>query len=292
MRSAACPFCEHINPAGSKFCNACGTPMHLVPCARCGAVNDPLATSCHQCAAALLEKPPGGLAWDAVKSGAWTAEGRTQPSAQPVLGVDGLNRDLETLQEMQRQLANTDSGASATARSPAIRIPQIGPRRRLAVIVGTVVLAVLAAAGYYAYREPPVLDIPQGPAARGTVKDLGSSAATGADGGVPSASTPALAVTPPVAADPAIRSGGGDARSTAAAPVARSSDGTTSVLQATTQGKDPSEATPPLPAAVARPRSAGAGSGILERQPPRVGPCTDGAAALGLCAPESIQRRE
>ena len=47
-----------------------------------------------------------------------------------------------------------------------------------------------------------------------------------------------------------------------------------------------------VPAVVARPRSADAGRGILERQPARVAPCTEAVAALGLCAPEAIQRRD
>ena len=45
----SCPFCEQVNPADSKFCNACGGALHLVPCPRCGAVNDVTATTCYQC---------------------------------------------------------------------------------------------------------------------------------------------------------------------------------------------------------------------------------------------------
>jgi len=35
-----CPYCDHDSPEGSKFCNACGAALHLVPCPHCGAVND------------------------------------------------------------------------------------------------------------------------------------------------------------------------------------------------------------------------------------------------------------
>ncbi len=48
-----CPFCEHGNPADSKFCGACGGPLHLRPCPGCGAVNDVSAIACHQCRAPL-----------------------------------------------------------------------------------------------------------------------------------------------------------------------------------------------------------------------------------------------
>ncbi len=428
MRSAACAFCERINPPDSKYCNACGAPLDLVPCARCGAVNDSTAPKCHQCGAAWPGSTLGGLtrsssateasdatgsgartaedrtqpiadgldglfrwssateASDAAGSGARTAEDRTQPIAdgfdglfrwssateasdaagseartaergtqpiaQPSLGADGLDRDaglFATSQELARRMAHSDLGAvagrpngntlgthaanadvrtavipladalrsypaAAIAGSLAIRVaPQIVPRRGLAVIVGTVVLAVVAATAYYAYRERPVPDVPQIPAASGAVSDGGSPAATGAlvnpsataGDGVPTTSTSALAVTPPIAADPqpiapapeaAIRSGTAApdaARSPATAPLARSSGGTTiSARRPGVEARDPSKVAAPVPAGVARPRSADAGPGILERQPARVGPCTDAVAALGLCVPEAIQRRE
>ena len=44
-----CRFCEHVNPADAKFCNACGGALHQVPCPRCGAMNDVTAAACHQC---------------------------------------------------------------------------------------------------------------------------------------------------------------------------------------------------------------------------------------------------
>jgi hypothetical protein len=306
-------LCERINPPDSSFCNACGTPLQLVPCARCGAVNDPTATSCYQCGVALPENRLGELArsssvtevWEGAGSEARTAEGGMQP-AQPSLGVDGLDRDARlfaALQQLQRVLAYSDSGAapgradgnrlgsqaakidvltalgplgdalrsyraSAIAGSPSIRVgPRIVPRLRLAVIVGTVVLGVLAAAGYYAYRRPPVLDVPQVPAASGVAK-----------GGVSQAASGVIAVTPPppVAAEaqPIAPAPEGSAAATGSGTAlpgdARSSSGPTSSVR----------------------RSAEAGPGILELQPPRVGPCTDSIAALGLCVPEAIQRSE
>jgi ribosomal protein L40E len=46
-----CPFCDRHNPAGAKFCNDCGSPLHLKPCNRCGAVNEQAATNCYKCGA-------------------------------------------------------------------------------------------------------------------------------------------------------------------------------------------------------------------------------------------------
>ena len=328
--SVACPWCERINPPDAKFCNACGTPIHLVSCAHCGAVNDPLASNCHQCAAVLLEKKPGGLArsWptdgapEAAEAGARTAAGKTQPVARPPLGADEFDRDatFATLQQLRGLLGHADPEASAggvpasatgrpdvadtvprrtiaarawlparaSAEFTAIRVgSRMVPRRHLAVIAGAIVFVVLAAAGYYAYVVRPVLDV-HVPAARGTVKDSGSRAATGAlvnpsgsaGGGAPSAPIPAPAGAFPVAADaqPGVPAPEGSAAAVRSGPGA--------------QATDPSKVATPASARDARPRSADAAPGIIERQPLRVGPCTEGVAALGLCAPESVQRRE
>ena len=56
MSLTKCQYCDHGNPADSKFCNACGATLTLAPCPRCGAVNQIEATSCYQCRGAL----PGG----------------------------------------------------------------------------------------------------------------------------------------------------------------------------------------------------------------------------------------
>lgn len=44
-----CPFCYHANPVGAKFCNDCGSPLHLKPCRQCDAINDQAATKCYKC---------------------------------------------------------------------------------------------------------------------------------------------------------------------------------------------------------------------------------------------------
>ena len=45
----ACPFCDHRNPVGARFCNDCGSP--LKPCNQCDAVNHQAATNCYKCGA-------------------------------------------------------------------------------------------------------------------------------------------------------------------------------------------------------------------------------------------------
>src|SRR5438105_8709689 len=48
-----CRFCDHDNPSGARFCNACGSPLYLKPCPQCEAVNASTASQCYQCGAAL-----------------------------------------------------------------------------------------------------------------------------------------------------------------------------------------------------------------------------------------------
>jgi hypothetical protein len=53
MPLLACNFCTHGNPEGSKFCNECGSPLHLAPCSQCQAINSASDTQCFRCGAPL-----------------------------------------------------------------------------------------------------------------------------------------------------------------------------------------------------------------------------------------------
>lgn len=48
-----CSFCGFGNAADAKYCNDCGSPLHLQPCNHCGAVHERKATHCHQCGEAF-----------------------------------------------------------------------------------------------------------------------------------------------------------------------------------------------------------------------------------------------
>lgn len=50
-----CPYCAHLSPPKSKFCNDCGAALNLLPCPHCGAINDiTLQSDCSRCQGALL----------------------------------------------------------------------------------------------------------------------------------------------------------------------------------------------------------------------------------------------
>jgi ribosomal protein L40E len=49
MDTQRCSFCDHENPADAKFCNACGSSLHLQLCKHCGAIDNAAATVCYKC---------------------------------------------------------------------------------------------------------------------------------------------------------------------------------------------------------------------------------------------------
>jgi len=57
MSDTRCLFCTHDNPVGSRFCNDCGSPLHLKPCPQCEAVSDFEAGACHQCGFQFVVSP-------------------------------------------------------------------------------------------------------------------------------------------------------------------------------------------------------------------------------------------
>jgi len=68
MSNVTCNFCAHGNPEGSKFCNACGSPLNLTLCSGCEAVNSVSAKECYRCGARLssvateeIAVPPAAL---------------------------------------------------------------------------------------------------------------------------------------------------------------------------------------------------------------------------------------
>ncbi|MBI3329569.1 MAG: AAA family ATPase, partial [Nitrospinae bacterium] len=48
-----CSGCQHENPAGAKFCNACGAKLEHA-CSSCGQVNPPGSRFCNECGTALV----------------------------------------------------------------------------------------------------------------------------------------------------------------------------------------------------------------------------------------------
>ena len=92
-----CSFCDHENPAGSKYCNDCGSPLHLALC-ECGAVNDLTDTRCYRC-------------------GTYVSGPRAPAQGMPLEAQ--LGEDEEQLRGFERQLDEPEEHASKLEPQPA-----------------------------------------------------------------------------------------------------------------------------------------------------------------------------
>lgn len=157
-----CPFCNHPNPEGAKFCNACGSPLHLTPCGDCGAVNNLAETHCWRCGALLLPLDPLDALVPADRFERELAVPERAP-AEPDLEeeLEALEQEVQALEqaprsaEGARMVAPPPREPSAPFATPPPRY-DIGaaPRRPRRRIVATAVVAALAstiALGAYLY---------------------------------------------------------------------------------------------------------------------------------------------
>ena len=241
MSFTRCPFCEHANPAAGKFCSECGGALHLAPCPKCGAVNQVAASVCYQCRSQLREHA--------------TADEPALP-----LSADAFAESLR----------NTFVSESL----PVAVVRKSLPRRRSQVIVGTVVVGVIAALGYNAYRQRSLVDEPPPQAAAGEATDRAAAAgvvrrnaAVGAPSS-PSRAAPASAATLPV--------------TSLAAPA----HATVNQPRTSPQPLESQRAKAAVPAA-ARPQGVSAG----KAGPPVPEACTEAGEALGLCVMTPAQKK-
>jgi hypothetical protein len=332
MAPQQCPFCDRVNPPDSKFCNACGSPLSLMPCPQCGAINDTVATACHQCGTPLPDRAREAFLQRA-EGAAVRSDG--MDSGPHATGPETEDRDARlqaARQELRQLLAQIE--AAGTARNPAresaavaVRVaeprkavaPPAGgvaltkppaegprpsvPRRRSGLAVGAVVLvAAVLAAGYYAYRQQQRADALPSAAATGTVQGRPDAPAAGvpAREGAPvvprevEPTAPEPTATATAVPEPAPAPVQVPARPPVEAEVAPAAKG--GATNAAAGARRTPAATPDAPTATAPaavPRPRPSeGEAGVVRQVPPSGTCTDAIAALGLCTPEPNQRKE
>lgn len=94
-----CPFCDSLNPQGARFCSACGAQLNLVPCPRCGAVNDAAALRCHQCdeGVSVSGSDAGRASASRLSSCDRRAEALERIAAAPPAGAPAILRSLAKL---------------------------------------------------------------------------------------------------------------------------------------------------------------------------------------------------
>ena len=122
MPSLSCRFCRHANPPGAKFCNECGSPLHLRPCSHCEAVTDASAGTCHQCGAAFdAEDAPSIVA---VSAHAATSEAR---SALPETHGDRMPPAPRDSATRPRISVRSDADEDVPASSDLTRVAEPDP---------------------------------------------------------------------------------------------------------------------------------------------------------------------
>lgn len=222
-----CPYCAHVSPDESKFCNECGAALNLAPCPHCGAVNDlSLMDVCARC--------HGDLQADAESASEAAAPAPGEAPADPIPPLP----PLPTL---------------------VLTAPRPKARPWSLLLGGLVLMAGAATAGYLVYQQRSA------PSAQSTaVIDAAVREALDAQPLALSASMPASAAAAPPAALATARP-----------------------IEVTATAFEPEPAATPAPQRPVKPLPARlpaqAPRSAVEPPPPKIGPCTDAVAALGLC---------
>ena len=284
MSLNSCPFCEQVNPAGAKFCNACGGALHLVACPRCGAVSDVTATTCYQCHSQLPERGTVELGTAAPVAEVSKALPRRTPrviagtavlAAIVVLGYYSV-RQLPPVDAPEPQPASSEaSGRGSSAGAGVIRQDATARDSTLGKAADSAAPASPATAppeNPLAGPTPAAAIPPR--AGRETVELRQEKAAAG------------LSARPP-----AVDAATAGRRAPPRQELCTQAAAALGLCTMTPDQKKQAEAAAALKAAIARPQATDAGK-AGGQEPPRQEACTEAVAALGLCAPAPTQRRE
>jgi hypothetical protein len=194
MPSANCHFCAHANPAGSKFCNQCGSPLDLKPCAQCEAMNHIAVDRCYQCgapfaaaqdrefaevaasAAGASAGVPGAVERGTESASPGQEPANPLPDRIPVVlsqRMDPASRPADALRHARvepRAVAQDLPGAqddawidSRRSIGTARKTARVAERRRATgAAFAAVAVCAIVGAGYYAYQAqmlPRVADV-------------------------------------------------------------------------------------------------------------------------------------
>lgn len=289
-----CPYCDHVSPPDSKFCNECGAALHLQPCPHCGSVNDITKSSiCGRCNGDLNLLPP-----DTQPSEETPDSSSTQEAPSSIAAIEA-----EARQEPQGAAvaeAASASGAFQAHRDPLAMHDLPVQRRSPALLIG--VLALLAGAGYFGYQAW------KSPA--GSQASTSSTPAQNKSQGKTVEASPLPALQPPSAgrasseidtpaaeikAETATNNAAVEASNTVATPTSKPETPAASSPRLATQARpSPRQAARPEPAANAEEptpafssRQRNEAQQGLDLKKPQISNCTDAVAALGLCTQET-----
>ena len=269
MVLARCPFCTHTNPHGARFCNECGSPLHLRPCERCQAVNDVLSRQCYRCNAPLRPEralTPIGVATEGSITPALEAttviaaygnESAPRRSSAPWLDTHlddtraspSIDEDLLKASDLRREPRLGDfSATQVEARD--VDAAGARPARYLLALVGILAFAGLAALGSYTFVQRGITPLQ---IAEPRVPATGTAPSTAEPRSDPAESSPTAgeAIAPPAsAASPVSDALPSDAlvsEAPADAPAATNAPSASSALTASDAAPATSATAPPTP---------------------------------------------
>jgi hypothetical protein len=179
-----CLFCDHVNPVGAKFCNDCGSPLHLKPCKQCEAINDHAAQNCYRCGAAdpaLVIAAPELLSLTSETTAATATP--DDVSFDRGASVEPLTQDVATLLRRHADAAatNLEPGVQTATHEPraltdgmsasapkTLRATPADPAEELRAVAGpgpvwrvtsaeilpALLLVVVALSAFHVYRNP------------------------------------------------------------------------------------------------------------------------------------------
>lgn len=253
MSLTRCRYCEHDNPADSKFCSSCGgaltLPPHLASCPRCGTVNPVTATVCCWCSGQLSAR---------------RSLPRRRSRVIVATAVLAAVTVLGYYTYRQRSYAE--------APQPPAAMSEGGGRDATA---GAGFLDGDAAAG--------------DKKSAGADNGAGLTSPAASPSGTPPSAPVRAAANPPRAGRQPVKS----QEAEASGPELFRSEGCTEaaaalgLCAAKSIQKKETETAAAAEAAIKRPQTTRAGNAGAQEPP-----CTDAVAALGLCTPKPIQRRE
>lgn len=276
-----CPFCEHGNPTDSKFCNACGGALHLLPCPRCGAVSDVTATTCYQCHGQLPGR--GTAALDSASSVSELPKPLRRPHFRVMVGMAVLAVITMLVYYSYRQRSHGDSP------NPQAAISEASGRGNPA---GTSVIwwdaaagdATLAKQADSAGPASPATALPEIPLAGPTPPAVNQPRA----GRKPVDSREAKVAVAPIARTKAINEGRVSEQGPSRPEVCTEAVAALGLCTVRPAQKKEAET---VAATQSIPRPGATDTGKAGRQePPRGEACTEAVSALGLCMP--TRRRE
>jgi hypothetical protein len=173
-----CPFCDHANPDGARFCNACGSRLHLRMCNQCEAVNDQDVKNCYQCG---TEFPVSSTTPEAAARAACARLQQLLRSHPPVSPVPAPTTASATTTDtdvgfehghapIPESVVESDDGTrhqpgeAASAPGQEVEVPSrelrsLNRRRSIsrvapATVLSTVLLSAVAVSAYYVFRDP------------------------------------------------------------------------------------------------------------------------------------------